>query len=80
MKDITIEMIRKDYIVVKASTDRFGPQEIMYEGIAFRECFDYIKRETGADALRLIGTMSSLTTDRNGETFPVFMRVEPEER
>lgn len=43
MKNIKIERVRKGYWIVKADTERFGIQEIMFEGIRREECRDYVR-------------------------------------
>ena len=75
MKNIVITTVRENYIVVAADTERFGVGEILFEGNCFRECFDWVKRQTGKTSLSLRGWMSSLYTDRNGETFPTRIEV-----
>ena len=75
MTNIRIIVKGENYIVVVADSERFGKNEIMYEGNCFRECFNYIKRETGRDSLTLNGTLASLCEDRKGETFPSYMEV-----
>ena len=44
MQNIRIEVLRDNYIVVKADTLRFGNNEIMFEGNTFDDCFEYIKK------------------------------------
>lgn len=76
MKNIEIEVMRENYIVVRADTERFGKNEVMYEGNTFDQCFDYIKRETGrGDVLLQSRIAYGVYTDRTGRTFPPFMRV-----
>lgn len=77
MENIKIEVVRENYIVVRADTKRFGAGEVMFEGNTFNQCFDYIKRETGrADPLRLQSCLAyGEYTDWQGRTFPSFMRV-----
>ena len=76
MRNITIEVLHENYIVVRADTARFGDGEVMCECNTFDQCFDYIKRETGRDKLYLSGCMmDGLYADRQGRTFPAFMRV-----
>lgn len=76
MRNIRIEFKTPIYIIVRADTNRFGDNAIMYEGNTFRGCFDYIERETGLDSLILTGTIASRVTDWKGETYPSYMRVE----
>lgn len=75
MTNIRVVVKDVNYIVVLADSERFGKDEVMYEGNHFRECFDYIKRETGKEKLRITGTLASLFQDRKGETFPSYMRI-----
>ena len=76
MDNIRIRAVRKDYIIVKADTGRFGRNEVMFEGNTFSQCFDYIKRETGKKQLRLRSYMMDyVVTDREGRTFPWLMDV-----
>ena len=46
MKDIKIKKNRGNYYVVYATTEQFGEQEIMFEGISFEECAEWIKANT----------------------------------
>ena len=79
MENIRIEVKGNDYIVVTADTERFGKDEVMFEGNTFRQCFDYIKRELGMDAGAKLNLSSFFIyqpyTDRMGETFPWLMNV-----
>lgn len=47
MEKIKIKHTRKNYWQVVADTERFGEQEILFEGIKFEECINYIHREQG---------------------------------
>lgn len=76
MRNIEIEVMREDYIVVRADTARFGAREVMCECNTFDQAFDYIKRETGRDTVHFSAYMSDgVYTDWKGRTFPPFMRV-----
>lgn len=76
MKNIRIEMKSKNHIVVIADTKRLGKNEVMFEGDTFNQCFDYVKRETGRESLRLEGAIADgCVADREGRTFPAFMKV-----
>lgn len=76
MSNIEIEVMRENYIVVRADTDRFGTGEVMFEGNTFDQCFDYIKRETGRDVLQLSGYLiDGCYIDRVGRGFTTFMKV-----
>jgi len=46
MKNIIIKEIKSNYYVVLADTERFGKQEIMFEGMSFDECTEWIKANT----------------------------------
>lgn len=48
MKNIRIKEIRENYYVVVADTERFGEQEVLFEGISFEECAAWIKENTKA--------------------------------
>lgn len=79
MENITIMVLHPDQpnssILVKADSKRFGKNEIMFEGISFKECFEYVKRETKRDHLRLMGCLVGAYTDCKGKTFPWIMDV-----
>jgi len=47
MKNITINMIRPNYFQVIADTERFGIQEILFEGINRAECLVFISANNG---------------------------------
>lgn len=75
MEHIVIEVVKDNYIVVRADTERFG-REVMFEGNTFDQCFEYIKRELGVDRLWLTSyVLYEPYTDRTGRTFPCFMEV-----
>ena len=46
MKDIRIKKIRENYYIVTATTERFGKDEIMFEGISLEECIEWIRANT----------------------------------
>ena len=76
MKNIRI--IAHDYmhIEVIADTKRFGEDAIMFQSGSFRDCFDYIKRETGKDKLHFRGScLASLLRDWTGAEYPAYMEV-----
>ena len=76
MKNIEIEVMRENYIVVRADTARYGTNAVMFEGNTFDQCFDYIKRETGRGNVLFQSRLAyGAYTDRTGRTFPLFMRV-----
>ena len=76
MHNFNIEAWRSDYMIVKADSERFGNQEIVFEGNTFDQCFDYIKRETGKDKLYLRSyLLYEPITDRNGKCFPCVFQV-----
>ena len=78
MENIRIQVLRENYIIVTADTDRFGKGDVMFEGNTFDQCFDYIKREIGLDSLPLASYLSeALYTDRMGRCFPCDMEVLP---
>lgn len=43
MKNINIEMTGNGTFVVKADTERFGKQEIMFEGLTREECMAWLE-------------------------------------
>lgn len=78
MENIRIQVLRENYIVVTADTDRFGNGEVMFEGNTFDQCFDYIKREAGFDRIPFAACLSDgVYTDRTGRCFPCDMDVLP---
>lgn len=69
--NFTIEAYRSDYMVVKADSERFGSQEIVFEGNTFNQCFDFIRRETGKEKLDWTSMLIfEPITDREGRCFP----------
>jgi hypothetical protein len=76
MQNIRIEVLRDNYIVVKADTLRFGNNEIMFEGNTFDDCFEYIKKSLNKSILSLTGQIvDGIYVDRKGRAFPCFMKV-----
>jgi len=76
MKNFRIIASRDSYMYVRADSERFGKQEIVFEGNTFNQCFDFIKRETGKDKLNLESCfIYAPVTDREGRTFPCYMEV-----
>lgn len=75
MKNIRIIAHDSMHIEVLADTRRFGEDAIMFQSGSFRECFDYIKRETGKENLQLRGCLSSLLQDWTGKAYPSYMEV-----
>ena len=79
MRNIEIEVMGDNYIVVRADTERFGVGEVMAECNTFEQAFDYIKRETGKDKADKLFFRSCLAyglyTDWTGVSFPPFMEV-----
>lgn len=76
MTNFRIEALRDNYMIVKADSERFGKQEVMFEGNTFNQCFDFIKRETGKYRLNLRSYLIyEAVTDREGRTFPWNMEV-----
>lgn len=47
MENIKIKHDRRNYWQVIADTERFGEQEILFEGIKFEECIKYIEENSG---------------------------------
>ena len=76
MKNIRIVVKGDNYIVVIADTNRFGKNEVMFEGNTFNQCFDYIKRELDRERLNFTAYfIDGAYTDREGRCFPVRMSV-----
>lgn len=76
IRNIRIEVKRDNYIVVIADSERFGKDEVMFEGNTFDQCFDYLKRELGKETIRLTSYFAYQEyTDRMGRCFPWLMRV-----
>ena len=77
MTNIQIEVLRDNYIVVRADTKRFGPGEVMCECNTFKQCFDYIRRELGLPEDTKFNFTTELIiggyTDWTGETYPSYM-------
>lgn len=46
MKNIRIKQIRNNYFQVLADTERFGQNEILFEGISYDECASFIRENT----------------------------------
>lgn len=47
MENIKIKHTRRNYWQVVADTERFGEQEILFEGIKFEECINFIEENQG---------------------------------
>lgn len=80
MKNIRIVVSHPDHenssILVKADSERFGIDAIMFEGISFDECLDYVRRETGRNHFQLQAfSMMATYTDYKGKTLPWIMNV-----
>lgn len=50
MKAITIQEVRPTYHIVRATTERFGENEIMYEGTSHQDALNYIERVRASEA------------------------------
>lgn len=76
MNNFRIEAQRSDYMIVRADSERFGKQEIVFEGNTWNQCFDYIKRETGKERLSLQSLfLYEPIIDREGRSFPWYIKV-----
>ena len=53
MKNIVIQALDTGSIVVRADSDRYGKNAIMYQDITFMACCKYISRVTGKTDFRL---------------------------
>lgn len=76
MKNIRIVALDDHSIVVKADSERFGKDAIMYQDTTFMRCCDYIRRVTRTDHFRLqsLSCVPSFT-DRDGRTMPMILEV-----
>ena len=63
MKNIQIRKVRDNYYTVVADTERFGAQEIVFEGISFDECAAWVKANVKAQkkALWAVETIGDAT-------------------
>lgn len=77
MENIRISVTDNHTIVVKADTKRFGKDAIMYEGINFMECFDYVRRATGKNNFQIKHfSFAEPFTDHTGRTMAKSMWIE----
>lgn len=77
MKNIHIAVTDNNTILVKADTERFGKNAIMFEGRTFMECFDYIRRETGKNHFQIKHlSIVEPFTDTDGRTMAKNMWIE----
>lgn len=80
MKNIRIEATKNKTIIVRADSDRFGKDAILYEDNKFIQCCDYIRRATGNNHFKLDGVpeIHGVFTDAEGKTLPkkLFVRFE----
>ena len=76
MKNIRIVVLDDRTIVVKADTERFGKDAIMYQDTTFLRCCDYIRRITQTDhfCLQSLACIPS-HTDPDGQTMPRILSV-----
>ena len=71
---------RNSSIVVKANTKKYGENAIMFEGISFMECLNYIARVTGRDNFKVTALpYTPLYTDYKGQTLPYILSVKESE-
>lgn len=77
MENIRIAVTSNKTIIVKADSERFGKDAIMFESTKFMECFDYIRRATGKDHFQIkhLATVRPFT-DTDGRTMGESMWVE----
>lgn len=76
MKNVRIVATVNRTIVVKADTERFGKDAIMYEGHTFMQCCDYIRRACRTDHFKLTAySCEKMFTDADGCTMPWLMSV-----
>ena len=63
-------------VLVEADSKRYGRGAIMFEGICFEECLDYIRRATRRDHFKLESySVVPLYTDYKGKRLPWIMNV-----
>ena len=55
MKNVTVNATETGTIVVRADTERFGKNEILFEGSTFMQAFDYIRQKSGNNHFKLQG-------------------------
>ncbi len=76
MMNVRIVVKDENYIVVISDSKRFGMDAVMFEGNSFDQCFDYIKKETGAKEVHMTAYLTDgYYKDREGRTFPNYMKV-----
>lgn len=67
---------RKNYIVVKADSKRFGKDVVMFEGNTFEQCCEYIRNTFRTNHFQLQSySVVPMYTDRTGKTLPWIMDV-----
>lgn len=70
MQNVVVEVLDNNTIVVKADTERFGKNAIMFQGWTFMMCFDYIRRATRKNHFKIDGMpfVHGVYTDSEGRT------------
>lgn len=77
MKNIRIVVLDDRSIAVKADTDRFGKDAILYQDTTFMRCCDYIRRATQSNHFQLQSLACiPMFTDAEGRTMPTILNVE----
>jgi len=70
MTNIKINKVRDNYFTVVANTERFGDNEIMFEGTTERECELFLNKEkTGYDNLRYLVRVNNCVRYTTVNTF-----------
>lgn len=77
MKNVTVNVTDTGTIVVRADTERFGKNEILFEGSTFMQAFDYIRQKSGNNHFKLQGmpVLYGWFTDKEGRTMPAKLEV-----
>lgn len=76
MKNIRIVVTDDNSIIVKADSDRYGKDAIMYQDINFMNCFDYVRRATGHNHFQIQHySVTDLYTDCTGKTMARYMWI-----
>lgn len=77
MKNIRIMVTDNKTILVKADTERYGKDAIMFEGNTFMQCCDYIRKATKNNHFKLSSyACVKMFTDTEGRTMPSILSVQ----
>ena len=53
MENIVIEVVDNCNLIVRANTERYGKNAIMYQDTSLRSCCDYIAQKTGCHKFKV---------------------------